>query len=61
LTLTHYEYWALTEGGGAHEFFNSETQTLSQADGRLADHLLKIKRAPEQATMMSPWVEVLFT
>jgi hypothetical protein len=62
LTLTHYQYWALIDkDGGGYEFWRSETQELEQAQGRLQDHLTKTKRSADKATMMSPWMEVLFT
>jgi hypothetical protein len=61
LTLTHYEYWALITGAGQPELWNSDTQDLAQAEGKLEKHLRDTQRQADQAKMMSPWVEVLFT
>lgn len=57
LTLTHYQYWALIdEGSGSYTFWESGTQDVEAAQGKLD------KEKPEaNAILMSPWMEVLVT
>lgn len=62
LTLSHYQYWALIDkNGGGHELWQSDTQERAQAEGKLNEYLKKTSRTPDKATLMSPWMEVLFT
>jgi hypothetical protein len=59
VTLSHYQYWALISRNGSYEFWESGTQAMDAAEGKLNLHLGKLKLGADAATMMSPWVEVL--
>lgn len=56
LTVSHYQYWAIiTHPGPTYEFFDSSTQELDQAEGRLEKRL----GPQDTAVMLSPWFEIL--
>ncbi|WP_436523572.1 hypothetical protein [Actinoplanes sp. HUAS TT8] len=62
LTLTHYQYWALySPASGPAQFLPLGTQTMSAAQGKIAD---RVRDGGEtvtaaQFTLMSPWVQIL--
>jgi hypothetical protein len=63
LTLTHYQYWALVKRDDKYEFWESGTQVLSEAQGRLATEQKTGGKLAGVETkdviLMSPWMEIL--
>ena len=58
LTLTHYCYWALlTLTNNGYEAWNSGTQSLSQAEGKLDQR--RKEGDVTAAQMMNPWIEIV--
>ena len=61
VTFSHYQYWALIDNAGTYEMFTTKDSNLNQFTGALRLHLNSRGLAMNQATVMNPWMEILFS